>query len=279
MACDECTRQIKRQKARELIKQNKLKDAITLLESLPQTRSKLVLLSECYLQVDRLGQSIECVIELKNMMTSAPRPPVDDVMQLVSQFLKADHHVRAMALLFCATRLHKLDSKPNHAVVAIRNCTSTIDDVIRPMTKDKEKARFVELGLMFMDEMLRDLRSVEDATPGIRADMEARSLCDIGLSCRASRKLEKATECFKVGLRVMKKQFGLNSSKFQIFGHLSNNLAIVYKMQGQYGKSMSLYKQSLEAYEKAMDWESNFLKNKRLQSTRVNMALLRKKME
>lgn len=212
------------------------------------------------------------------MMTSSPRPSVEEVEELVNQFLKAGYQVRAMSLIFCLSRLHCLDSQPDEAVVAIRNCSSRIDDIIRPMTKSKSNKRFVDFGMIFMDDIIRDLRNVAKATPGIKADMEARCLCDIGLSSRAARQTDKALASFKLGIKVMTKQFGLNAIKFQIFGHLSNNIAIVYRMREQYGKAMIHYEKSLEAYGKAQDWEGDFIKNKRLQSTRVNLALLKRKM-
>lgn len=243
-----------------------------------RSQSKLLLLTECYVQVDQLPKARECCFQLKDMMTSpTSRPPVNDVMKLVNQFLTAGHNIRAMSLLLCVSKLHNMDSKPNDAVVAIRNCSSKIDDVISAKAKSKENDKIVDFGLSLMDAIIKDLRGVENATPGIKADMEARCLCDIGLSNRASRKIDKAIDSFKIGIRLMKKQFGLNAFKFQIYGHLCNNLAIIYRLREQYGKAQKHYNLCLKAYNDAIDWESTFLKNRRLQSANVNVALLKKK--
>lgn len=233
-----------------------------------------------YIQVDQLPKARECVQQLRYVMTSScQRPPVNDVMKLVKQCMASGHTIRAMCLLVCVSKLHNMDSKPDHAVVAIRNCSSMIDDVIRVKTKGKSESndRIIEFGLYLMDGIIKDLRGVENATPGIKADMEARCLCDIGLSSRASKKIDKAIDSFKLGIRSMKKQFGLNAFKFQIYGHLCNNLAIIYRLREQYGKALKHYNLCLKAYNDAIDWESAFLKNKRVQSTNVNVALLKKK--
>nr|XP_039255385.1 uncharacterized protein LOC120332248 [Styela clava] len=241
--------------SRHLMQNNKFIEAADQMEDLSPSPYQQLIMSECYFQLGRERNALRCVEALQTMMTSSPKPKVDDVIKLVDFYISDSSHIRALILLSCCAKLYKFDSNSNDSVDGIRHCAFKCYVVIEAMAKegDRLKAIATDVGLDVITDMLEELRSVSGAD---KANMEADCLNYVGLSYHAVGKYKKAIEFYNEGVGLMKKTFGLNAGKYNVFGSLLNNIGTAHDYLGDYPMAESFYLQSLDVYEKAEDWSS-----------------------
>nr|XP_039255384.1 uncharacterized protein LOC120332247 [Styela clava] len=267
--------------SRHLMQNNEFIEAADQMEDLSPSPYQQLIMSECYFQLGRERNALRCVEALQTMMTSSPKPKVNDVIKLVNVYISDSSHIRALILLSCCAKLYKFDSNSNDSVDGIRECAFKCYSVIKAMAKegDRMKAIATDVGLGMITDMLTELRSVSGSDKNNRADMEARCLNYVGLSYKGVGKYKKAIEFYNEGVGLLKKTFGSNAGKYNVFGSILSNIGHAHHNLSEYSKAESFYLQSLDGYEKAENWPSDKKKQESIETTTKHLKNTREKIK
>nr|XP_039255316.1 uncharacterized protein LOC120332181 isoform X1 [Styela clava] len=259
--------------SRDFMQKSKFEEAVHLMEDLSPSPYQQLMMSECYFQLGRERNALRCVGKLQTMMTSSPRPKIDDVIRLVGIYISGSSHIRALILLSCCAKLYKFDSNPNESVNGIMHCALECSDVIKAMAQkgDKMKAIATDVGLEKITDMLEELRSVSGAGKDNKANMEARCLKYVAWGYHAVGKHKDAIEYCEKGISLMIQTFRSNAEKYRVYGDLLNDIGSAYDDLGDYTKAESHYLKSLKAYEKVENWPNDSEKQDRTERTNKNL--------
>nr|XP_039274199.1 uncharacterized protein LOC120348139 [Styela clava] len=265
---------------RRLIHQSKFADALITSQDISTSQEQQFMMSECYCQLGRPDKALRCIEALQRIMTSSPKPSVDDVIKLVDNYISDLSHIRALILLSCCAKLYKYNSNPNNSVGGICDCSLKCCNVIKAMVNKGDKMKVIarDVGLKIITDMLRELRSVSGADKNKKADMEAACLKNIGYCYDEVGKYKEAIGFYNKGLDLMNRTFGSNAAKYRMFGELLHNIGYAHYNLSDYSGAESFYLQSLNAHEKVADWPSDKEKQKMTEGTKNNLKITRYKM-
>nr|XP_039265807.1 uncharacterized protein LOC120341380 [Styela clava] len=205
---------------RRLINKSEFSKALNILQDISISQEQQFMMSECYCQLGIPDKALRCIEALQSIMTSSPKPSVDDVIKLVENYIADSSHIRASILLSCCAMLYKFDSNPNNSVVGIRDCSLKCRELIEKLVGKGDKMKVIarDVGLKIITDMLMELKSVSGADKNTKANMEARCLINVGVSYVKVGKYKEAIGFYSEGLDLMNQTFGSNAEKYRVFG-------------------------------------------------------------
>ncbi|XP_077967291.1 uncharacterized protein LOC120343034 [Styela clava] len=267
--------------SRHFIQNSKFVEALDLIEDLPSSPWQQLMMSECYFQLGRERNALRCVEALQTMVTSPPRPDVDDVIKLVDNCIDNASYIRALVLLSCCAKLYKFESNPNISITGLKDCSFKCGIVIESLAEERRRMKILakDVGLEMITDMLKDLRSVSGADKNKKTDMEARCLNNVGLSCYEVGEYKKAIGYYEEGVDLMEQTFSSNALKYKVFGDLLNNIGNAHHNLGNFYKAESFYLKSLEAKENAKDCSCNKVKQESIELTKNNLKITQNQMK
>nr|XP_039252445.1 uncharacterized protein LOC120329733 [Styela clava] len=251
-------------KSSELFDKSKYEEAVPIFEELATLQNHqdfytILMMVECFIQLGRGNKAEKAIGNLRNILMTSSVTSADDVKDLAIDLISNSAYIRAIILLRIASDIYKARTRtPDDVINGIKLCVRKIHDATRPLigAGGRSKIIGVDYGLEYMTEMLDGIRAIENADPVNKAIQEAWCLNYIGSNYNPAGEEEKSIKILKNGLEVLEKQFGSNASKYKIYGGLLHNIGVGYYVLQKYEEAESYYIKSIDAKQKASDYEN-----------------------
>nr|XP_039259670.1 uncharacterized protein LOC120336133 isoform X1 [Styela clava] len=245
---------VNEERARLFIQMFEFHKAIILLEEMPPSLGQRLMLIECYFEVGREDEAKHCIKSLIALMTSPPRPNVDDVTELIDGYMITSYNIRALVLLQCVCHLLLLETTAHEVVVAaIENCSYKTYCIFESLIEQGGCVHELTMkwGPMLLQDILKLLRCVNIADIDIRLEHEARCLNNLGLLYRCCKDYETSAMSFKEGAQVLSQLKFHKATTYKILGDLLKNMGLVLHETNNLCAAEEAYLKSLDAYGKA----------------------------
>lgn len=245
------------ERSRLLIQSGCFVDAVAILETTSISQGQQLLLGECYFELGRYLEGLQCSARLVNMLTTRPRPAADDLMKLVEAYLASSYDFRSLLLLRCVAKLYALEAEEDdNAIRSLRSiekcsyeCFCLVDSMIEHKGYHQIAAK--EYGPEFMIEMLDLSREIKSSNSKSKVELEANILNNLGLCYRCIKCHVAATRYLQEGVSLIKDKEVSTISYYKTLGKLLRNLGLIMHDEQKYCEAQSFYIQSLDAFGKA----------------------------
>ena len=215
------------------------------------------------------SRKYEEATKIKTQLTDLVENNIDTTAEDMSLFgikLREDKLFLKSILIFdSASTLSKKIENPENKLEMIQDCVDGMTLTNKAMIEEDPDMKVVvkDYVIPLMYDKLHDIDSTSSVSEQWKCLQVSWVLLYIEFSQYFVDQLKEREETLREGLKRMHKVFGENKIKHRVYGHFLHNLGHVCYMTSRYEEAASLYKQAIDAYEAATDYDGDEEERKR----------------
>jgi len=250
--------------------------------ALPGTvRDAPKLLKKCKtsLQTKKYEDATNVAAELTRLIGKYIDTTAEDV-RLFGKSLRYDEcFLESIVVLAVASALSKTIKNPAEKLQQVQICAGEIKNTNKAMIDDDANSKVIvkEYALPLMRGDLRHVENMTAASEQNRCLAESWILHRIELSLHLVGELPEQEQTLLDALKRMDEVFGQGKDKYQIYGHLLNNLGYVFHQTCRHEAAAWYFKQSASAVKVAIDYDDEKERKQDVQQSERNFRRAQKK--
>jgi len=164
-----------------------------------------------------------------------------------------------------ASTLNKKIENPENKLEMIRFCVNGMTSTNIAMIGEDPDMKVVvkDYVIPLMHDKLHDMESTSSVSEQYKCLQVSWVLYYIELSQYFVDQLKEQEQTLREGLKRMHEVFGENKIKHQVYGYFLNNLGVVCGNTSRYEEAASFYKQAIDAFKAATDYDGDEEERKR----------------